>query len=90
MYGDQNRPSAEDPIMISPKGHEVQIPKARVNELLKKGFTFKDTELEEIVEDASAKQPKEPVIHGVGVPLPKKEIEKQIAKDVDTLEIVEV
>lgn len=75
--------NANDPYLISPKGIKVQVPEARVLDLLRQGFTLVD----KFWRPTEQKKPEEPFRDA---PLPMTELKKETAKLVDELGVIEI
>ena len=83
MFEIKNKPDANDPYMINPKGLKVQVPQAKVPQLLKMGFILFDpnwvpkvTESEDVISRTS--------------PLPLEELKGKLLQQADTLEVTEI
>ena len=85
VFGNQFKPSDKDPIMINLHGLEVQIPRANVQDMLKKGFKFKDET--QYKEDGSMKTGPAPE---PSKPFSRHRIEEELSEEFDHLEVTSV
>jgi len=69
-----------DPHMLNPSGAEVRVPEERVNELLKRGFVLLDPSWQPSKIDQPTIKRK--------IPLSIREIQEDISKTADTLEVI--
>lgn len=82
LYQPKDNENPNDPVMLSPKGVEMQVPEGRVEKLLAKGFELVDKSWMPTVEreeTVTRTQPK-----------PKSNLQEQISIEQDMLEITEV
>ena len=79
LYGDKNHPSKKDPVMVNPKGAQVQVPYDRVAEFLNKGF--------KLVDENWTPEPKRGPAPDPTAPYSRYKLEEELSEEEDKLEV---
>ena len=82
IYGDQNDPSRNDPVLINPAGVEMQVPEKRVDDLLKKGYQLKDPNWRATGKGRGGKP------HDPTALFSRARLEEDLKKDLDRLDVI--